>query len=89
MAAAEAASASKRGSRIKRVVGQIGLVRLLVTLLLLAGALYIARYSWSMPLLGDGERALYDLRFAQAAERTKEQDPDITLVTYSDETCSA
>jgi adenylate cyclase len=86
MAAAEAASASKRGSRIKRVVGQIGLVRLLVTLLLLAGALYIARYSWSMPLLGDGERALYDLRFAQAAERTKEQDPDITLVTYSDET---
>jgi adenylate cyclase len=83
---AEAASAGTRGSNIKRVLRQIGPVRLIVTLLLLAGALYVARYSWGLPLVGDGERALYDLRFVHAADRTTEQDKDITLVTYSDDT---
>lgn len=83
---AETTPAARRGSSVKRVLRQIGPVRLLVTLLLLAGALYVARYSWSMPLVGDGERALYDLRFTGAAERTTEQDKDITLVTYRDDT---
>jgi adenylate cyclase len=83
---AEATPAGRRGNSIKRVLRQIGPVRLLVTILLLAGALYIARYSWSVPFVGDGERALYDLRFAQGAERTTEQDKNITLVTYSDDT---
>jgi adenylate cyclase len=83
---AESTPAGRRGSSFKRVLRQIGPVRLLVTLLLLAGALYIARYSWNVPFVGDGERALYDLRFAQNAERTTEQDKDITLVTYSDDT---
>lgn len=82
----EAAAAGKRGNSIRRVLRQIGPVRLLVTLLLLAGALYVARYSWNLPLVGDGERALYDLRFVRGAERTPDQDPRITLVTYNDET---
>jgi len=83
---AEATAAGTRGNSIRRVLRQIGPVRLIVTLLLLAGALYVARYSWGLPLVGDGERALYDLRFVQAADRTTEQDKDITLVTYSDDT---
>jgi adenylate cyclase len=82
----EAAAAGRRSGNVRRVLRQIGPVRLLVTLLLLAAAVYVARYSWNLPLLGDGERALYDLRFVQAAERTKDQDPRITLVTFNDET---
>ena len=83
---AGATSSEKRGNSIKRLLRQIGPGRLIVTLLLIFGALYIARYSWDVPLVGDGERALYDLRFVQGAERTTEQDRDITLVTYSDDT---
>jgi len=78
-------AATKRGN-FRRLVKQIGPGRLFVTLLLLASALYVARYSWSLPLLGDGERALYDLRFVQEAELTSDQDQRITLVTYNDQT---
>ncbi len=75
----------RRTGIVRRVLRQIGPVRLLVMLALLAGGLYVARYSWSLPLLGDGERALYDLRFVRSAERVG-QDKDITLVTYTDDT---
>jgi adenylate cyclase len=79
-------AAARRGGSIRRVLRQIGPVRLLVTLLLLAGGLYIARYSWDLPLAGDAERALYDLRFVRSAERLDKQDERITLVTYTDAT---
>jgi adenylate cyclase len=71
---------------LRRLLRQIGPVRLIATLLLLVAALYIARHSWSLPLSGDAERALYDLRFVQAADRVDQQDPRITMVTYTDET---
>ncbi len=75
----------RRTGTVRRVLRQIGPVRLLVALLLLASSLYVARYSWSVPLLGDGERALYDVRFVRSAEHVG-QDKDITLVTYTDDT---
>jgi len=77
---------SQVGRGFRRLLKQIGPGRLLVTLLLLFAALYAARYSWTMPLLGDGERALYDQRFIQSTELAKDQDQRITLVTYNDET---
>lgn len=70
---------------VRRTLRQIGVARLLLTLLLLAAAVTVARYSWTMPLTGDAERGLYDLRFYWAADRLG-QDDRITLVTYTDQT---
>jgi adenylate cyclase len=78
-----------RGSwrvRLRRALKQIGLARLALTLLFLAAALYIAKSSWTLPLFGDAERALYDFRFFRTADIAAEQDPRIVLVTYDDDT---
>ncbi|HYD14299.1 MAG TPA: adenylate/guanylate cyclase domain-containing protein [Allosphingosinicella sp.] len=74
------------GTRLKRAIAQIGAIRLVLVLLFLAGGLYLARYSWQLPLAGDAERGLYDWRFYRSAERVLENDPRITLVTYNDDT---
>jgi adenylate cyclase len=73
-------------TRLKRAIAQIGPIRLVLTLLFLAGGLYLARYSWDLPLAGDAERGLYDLRFQVNANRAAEPDPRITLVVYNDNT---
>jgi adenylate cyclase len=73
-------------TKLKRAIAQIGLIRLALVILFLAGGLYLARYSWSLPLAGDAERGLYDWRFYRSAERVLEQDQRITLVTYDDDT---
>jgi adenylate cyclase len=73
-------------AKLKRSIAQIGLIRLAITLIFLAGGLYLARFSWDLPLSGDAERGLYDWRFTRAAERVFEQDQRITLITYNDET---
>ena len=78
--------ASARTGRLRRLLRQVGPLRLLVTILLIAGALYVGRYSWSLPLLGDAERGLYDLRFTKTAAQMERQDGRITLVTYTDDT---
>lgn len=70
---------------VRRTLGQIGIARLILTLVLLAAALAVARYSWTMPLASDAERGLYDLRFYRTADRVG-QDERITLVTYTDQT---
>jgi adenylate cyclase len=72
-------------SKLKRAVRQIGPIRLAITLVFLAAALYVARYDWRMPLLSDAERALYDLRFSSSAERIA-PDSRIALVVYNDDT---
>jgi adenylate cyclase len=72
--------------KLRRAARQIGAVRLIVTLVFLVGGLYLARFNWDVPLLSDAERALYDARYFQAAERTLVQDERIVLVTYNDET---
>ena len=48
--------------KLVRVFRQLGPARLLMTLTLLSVALLAARFSWDVILIGDGERALYDLR---------------------------
>jgi adenylate cyclase len=70
----------------ERTLGAIGPARLLVTGTFLLLALLAARAAWTVPLLSDAERALYDLRFTFTADRPLEQDPRIVLVTYNDET---
>jgi adenylate cyclase len=74
------------GGRGARAVRQIGAGRLLAMLVLLGLGLYLARFSWEMPLSGDAERALYDVRFKTAAETVAEPDSRITLVVYNDST---
>lgn len=71
---------------LKRATGQIGWIRLVLVLLFFAGGLYLARYSWSLPLAGDAERGLYDLRFKTSAQVVEQPDQRITLVVYNDET---
>ena len=70
---------------LSRLVGQLGVVRLVITVLFLALAVLLARFTWQVPLLSDAERALYDARAAVMAPIV-EQDPRILLVTYDDQT---
>ena len=72
--------------RLKRAFRQIGPARLLATFLFLLLGLYVARFSWEVPLAGDAERALYDYRLVRVADRTLEQDGRIVLVTFDDQT---
>jgi adenylate cyclase len=83
---AEGAARESWRTRVRRALKQIGLARLALTLLFLAAALWTAKASWTLPLLGDAERALYDLRVFRSAETTEQQDPRIVLVTYDDDT---
>ena len=65
---------------------QVGLLRACITLAFLLIALMFARFSWDrIPLAGDVERILYDVRATQMAPRVA-QDPRITMVTYDDQT---
>jgi adenylate cyclase len=73
-------------AKLKRSIAQIGLVRLAITLIFLAGGLYLARHAWSLPLAGDAERGLYDLRFKTNANTASGVDRRITLVVYNDGT---
>jgi adenylate cyclase len=75
-------------ARLKRSFRQIGPARLIATFLFLLLALLAARWSWQVPLAGDAERALYDIRFAAASQRA-DQDSRIVLITYNDETLKA
>lgn len=75
-----------------RNVRSVGGLQLLATLVVLAAALFIARYSWLLPdgeeptpLTSEAERAFYDLRAYYAADLV-EQDPRIVLVVYTDQT---
>jgi adenylate cyclase len=72
-------------TKLKRAIAQIGTIRLVLTLLFLAAGLYLARNAWDLPLAGDAERGLYDLRFNANARVSDRPDPRITLVVYNDE----
>lgn len=73
------------GVRLRHNLKQIGTVRLLATVTFLLVGLFFARYSWEAPLVSDAERALYDWRVIETAERTG-QDDRIVLITYDDQT---
>ena len=63
---------------------QLGVWRLLLTIVFLAGAVLIARYGWKLPLAIEAERALYDWRQVLTAEKV-DQDDRIVMVVYTDE----
>jgi adenylate cyclase len=56
-----------------------------MTLTLLLVALLAARFSWDVILIGDAERALYDLRETYLAPKV-DQDPRIAKIVYNDDT---
>jgi adenylate cyclase len=66
----------------------MGVKRLLLTLSLLVAALFLARFSWTLPILGEAETALYDMRVLASAPSV-EQDQRILMVPYTDETLIA
>ncbi|WP_232476010.1 adenylate/guanylate cyclase domain-containing protein [Flavisphingomonas formosensis] len=89
----DASSETVAGSRfsraeLRRTLRRIGLWRLAATILFLLLAMLFARFSWSVPLARDAERALYDFRAVLASPHV-EQDKRITLVVYTDDTLRA
>jgi adenylate cyclase len=59
--------------------------RLAFTGALLIAAVLLARFSWFMPVSGDAERAIYDLRSYLFAPKVA-QDDRVLLVVYNDQT---
>lgn len=71
--------------RAARVFRQVGLARLVASGLVLLIGVFLARYSWQVPLISDAERALYDIRLVLTTPRA-EQDSRVLMVTYTDDT---
>jgi len=69
-----------------RNVREAGTNRLALTGLLVLVALLLARYSWYLPVVGDAERALFDVRAFTLAEQVEEQDERLLMVVYDDQT---
>ena len=78
------------GSRVlgRRMLRQIGPLRLAGALLFLIVGLLFTRYGWSVPLADDAERVLYDVRILLTAPRVA-QDDRIVMIVYNDETLAA
>ena len=68
-----------------RNVREAGTQRLSLTALLVLVALLLARFAWSLPIIADAERALYDARDYYTAEKA-DTDERILLVVYNDQT---
>lgn len=81
-AEAPAQSWSKQLALARR---QVGLARLVGAAIILLLGIFVARYSWQIPLVSDAERALYDIRLMLTTPRV-EQDPRVLMVTYTDDT---
>jgi adenylate cyclase len=73
-----------RMRQLRRTLGQLGPWRLALGGLVLLLALAVARTSWSLPLLMEAERGLFDLRATVGAPYV-EQDPRIALIVYDDQ----
>ncbi len=70
---------------LARDVRQLGWQRLAVAALLLVFAAFVALRSWQLPLLGEAENALYDVRAASFAPKT-DTDKRVVLVVYTADT---
>jgi len=68
-----------------RMLGQLGTIRVGSTLLFLILAIFVARFSWDIPLVQDAESALYDMR-ASTFTNQVEKDDRIAMVVYNEET---
>jgi adenylate cyclase len=71
--------------KLHRLFAELGPARLMLTLGMLFIALVAARFSWDVILVGDAERALYDLRETYLAPKV-DQDTRIVKVVYTDDT---
>jgi len=71
-----------------RSVREAGPRQLALTAILLMLALGLARFSWSLPVIGDAESSLYDRRVYVTAPHV-DQDQRIALVVYDDQTLIA
>lgn len=70
-----------------RNVREAGPRRLVITALLIVAALIIGYFSWSLPITGSAERALYDARvYVEANRRAVDQDPRVVMVVFDDQT---
>jgi adenylate cyclase len=94
MAGAQADPSASPGwlARGWRNVREAGAVQLAATLVVLALAVFVARFSWVLPggevatpLTSEAERAFYDLRAYYAGDLV-DQDPRLVLVVYTDQT---
>ena len=83
--AATAKTTSGVITTISIALRQLGVARLVLTVLLLIVAVVIARFSWHIPLAIQAERAFYDLQVGAMAPR-REQDHRIVQIVYTDET---
>ena len=68
-----------------RNIREAGTRRLALTGLFLLAALLLARFSWHLPLTGEAERGLYDLRTYLLADQV-EQDDRVLMIVYNDQT---
>lgn len=82
-------------NRVSRLTGtasttlrKIGALRIVLTAVLLVVAVFLARFSWQIPLIIQAERAFYDLQIATMAPR-RDQDDRIIQIVYNDETLAA
>jgi adenylate cyclase len=82
-------------NRVSRLTGtvsttlrKIGALRIVLTAVLLVVAVFLARFSWQIPLIIQAERAFYDLQIATMAPR-RDQDARIVQIVYNDETLAA
>ena len=73
-----------RTKQVRRIAAQLGPWRFALTIMMMALALLLARFSWDTPLVINAERAFYDARTVLAASHDG-QDQRITMVTYNDE----
>ena len=79
-------------SRGYRSVSEAGTIQILAALLVVFFAVFIARFSWTLPdgetptpLTNAAERALYDLRSYYSADMV-EPDERVVLVVFTDQT---
>jgi adenylate cyclase len=79
---------ARSGVNGRRLLRRVGPLRAAGTLLFLIGALLFARYGWSLWLVDDVERVLYDVRIVLTAPKV-EQDDRIVMIVYTDETLEA
>jgi adenylate cyclase len=84
----EATRASKITRTVTTTLRKIGALRIILTAALLIVAVFLARFSWQIPLIIQAERAFYDLQIATMAPR-RDQDDRIIQIVYNDETLAA
>jgi adenylate cyclase len=75
-------------AQVQVALRQLGWPRMILTMAFVLLALFIARFSWQLPLAIDAERAFFDWRIVVTAPKV-DQDERIVQIVYTDETLAA